>query len=63
VKVTCLHEGSMLAEGSLDVVSANERVVEVYLGRAVMERQVFDCKHCHRPRLCEVFPLRPQWGR
>jgi urea transport system ATP-binding protein len=33
VKVTCLHEGSMLAEGSLDVVSANERVVEVYLGR------------------------------
>jgi urea transport system ATP-binding protein len=33
VKVTCLHEGSMLAEGSLDAVSANERVVEVYLGR------------------------------
>jgi urea transport system ATP-binding protein len=33
VKVTCLHEGSVLAEGSLDAVSANERVVEVYLGR------------------------------
>ncbi len=33
VKVTCLHEGSMLAEGSIDDVSANERVVEVYLGR------------------------------
>ena len=33
VKVTCLHEGSMLAEGSLDAVSANERVIEVYLGR------------------------------
>jgi urea transport system ATP-binding protein len=33
VKVTCLHEGSVLAEGSLDLVSANERVVEVYLGR------------------------------
>jgi urea transport system ATP-binding protein len=33
VKVTCLHEGSVLAEGSLDQVSANERVVEVYLGR------------------------------
>jgi len=33
VKVTCLHEGSVLAEGSLDVVSANERVIEVYLGR------------------------------
>jgi urea transport system ATP-binding protein len=33
VKVTVLHEGSVLAEGSLDEVSANERVVEVYLGR------------------------------
>ncbi|MGE0658538.1 MAG: urea ABC transporter ATP-binding protein UrtD [Reyranellaceae bacterium] len=33
VKVTCLHEGSVLAEGSLDAVSANSRVVEVYLGR------------------------------
>jgi urea transport system ATP-binding protein len=33
VKVTCLHEGSVLAEGTVDQVSANERVVEVYLGR------------------------------
>jgi urea transport system ATP-binding protein len=33
VKVTCLHEGSVLAEGPLDQVSADERVVEVYLGR------------------------------
>jgi urea transport system ATP-binding protein len=33
VRVTCLHEGSVLAEGSIDEVSANERVVEVYLGR------------------------------
>jgi len=33
VKVTVLHEGSVLAEGPLDHVSANERVVEVYLGR------------------------------
>ena len=33
VKVTVLHEGSVLAEGPLDQVSANERVVEVYLGR------------------------------
>jgi urea transport system ATP-binding protein len=32
-KVTCLHEGSVLAEGSIDQVSQNERVVEVYLGR------------------------------
>jgi urea transport system ATP-binding protein len=33
VKVTCLHEGSAIAEGSIDQVSANERVIEVYLGR------------------------------
>ncbi|UYO38678.1 urea ABC transporter ATP-binding protein UrtD [Rhodopseudomonas palustris] len=33
VKVTCLHEGTVLAEGTIDDVSANERVVEVYLGR------------------------------
>ena len=33
VTVTVLHEGSVLAEGSLDHVSANERVIEVYLGR------------------------------
>ena len=33
VKVTVLHEGSVLAEGSLDQVSADERVIEVYLGR------------------------------
>ncbi|GGE30208.1 ABC transporter ATP-binding protein [Agaricicola taiwanensis] len=33
VKVTCLHEGSVLAEGPLDAVSSNERVIEVYLGR------------------------------
>jgi urea transport system ATP-binding protein len=33
VKVTVLHEGAVLAEGPLDQVSANERVIEVYLGR------------------------------
>jgi len=33
VKVTCLHEGSVLAEGTIDQVSENDRVVEVYLGR------------------------------
>jgi len=32
-KVTCLHEGSVLAEGTIDAVSADKRVVEVYLGR------------------------------
>jgi len=33
VKVTCLHEGTVIAEGSIDQVSQNDRVVEVYLGR------------------------------
>jgi urea transport system ATP-binding protein len=33
VKVTCLHEGSVLAEGSIEQVSQDERVIEVYLGR------------------------------
>ncbi len=32
-RVTCLHEGSVLAEGTIDAVASNERVVEVYLGR------------------------------
>ena len=32
-KVTVLHEGSVLAEGRLSEVQANEKVVEVYLGR------------------------------
>jgi urea transport system ATP-binding protein len=32
-KVTVLHEGSVLAEGQLADVQANEKVVEVYLGR------------------------------
>lgn len=32
-KVTVLHEGSVLAEGSLDHVTADPRVIEVYLGR------------------------------
>ena len=32
-KVTVLHEGSVLAEGLLSEVQANEKVIEVYLGR------------------------------
>ena len=32
-KVTVLHEGSVLAEGSLDHVTKNPTVVDVYLGR------------------------------
>jgi urea transport system ATP-binding protein len=33
VRVTVLHEGSVLAEGSLDHVQKDQRVVDVYLGR------------------------------
>ena len=33
VKVTVLHEGSVLSEGSLDFVSDDPKVIEVYLGR------------------------------
>lgn len=32
-RVTVLHEGSVLAEGSLDHVMANQQVIDVYLGR------------------------------
>jgi len=32
-KVTVLHQGSVLCEGTVDEVQNNERVVEVYLGR------------------------------
>ncbi len=33
-RVTVLHEGAVLAEGSLDHVTNDERVIEVYLGRS-----------------------------
>jgi urea transport system ATP-binding protein len=32
-KVTVLHEGSVLAEGPMDIVQNDPRVIEVYLGR------------------------------
>jgi urea transport system ATP-binding protein len=32
-KVTVLHEGSVLAEGALEQVQNDSRVIEVYLGR------------------------------
>ena len=32
-KVTVLHQGSVLAEGTMDQVQNNEQVIEVYLGR------------------------------
>jgi ABC-type uncharacterized transport system ATPase subunit len=28
-----LHEGAVLAEGDMEAIKANERVIEVYLGR------------------------------
>ena len=31
-KVTVLHQGSVLAEGSMDEVQNDQRVIEVYLG-------------------------------
>jgi urea transport system ATP-binding protein len=31
-KVTVMHQGKILAEGAMDVVQADERVIEVYLG-------------------------------
>jgi ABC-type uncharacterized transport system ATPase subunit len=31
--VTVLHEGGVLAEGPLDRIKNDERVIEVYLGR------------------------------
>ena len=32
-RVTVLHEGAVLAEGSLDHVTKNQDVIDVYLGR------------------------------
>jgi urea transport system ATP-binding protein len=37
--VTVLHAGGVLCEGTIDQVQADERVVEVYLGRARIHRQ------------------------
>ena len=31
-KVTVLHQGSVIAEGTMDQVQNDQRVVEVYLG-------------------------------
>ena len=32
-KVTVLHQGHVLCDGTLDEVQSDERVIEVYLGR------------------------------
>jgi urea transport system ATP-binding protein len=39
-KVTVLHQGSVLCEGTVDEVQNNEKVIEVYLGRKKKD------KHC-----------------
>lgn len=31
-KVTVLHQGSLLAEGNMEEIQKNEKVIEVYLG-------------------------------
>ncbi|MBI3870292.1 MAG: urea ABC transporter ATP-binding protein UrtD [Verrucomicrobia bacterium] len=36
-KVTVLHQGSVLCEGTVDEVQENQRVIEVYLGRKKRE--------------------------
>jgi len=41
-QVTVLHEGSVLSEGPLDRVQADERVIEAYLGRGRV-RGAFAC--------------------
>jgi urea transport system ATP-binding protein len=37
-KVTVLHQGSVLCEGTVDEVQNNEKVIEVYLGRKKKEK-------------------------
>ena len=32
-EVTVLHQGSVLAEGGMDKIQADQRVIEVYLGK------------------------------
>jgi urea transport system ATP-binding protein len=39
-KVTVLHEGSVLCEGSIEEVQNNPRVIEVYLGKPATEGEV-----------------------
>ena len=55
VKVTVLHEGSVLSEGSIDHVSNDPRVIEVYLGARCSKSIMSICttarrSHCGRCR-------------
>jgi urea transport system ATP-binding protein len=38
-RVTVLHEGSVLSEGSIDRVQSDERVIEAYLGRGTVSAE------------------------
>ena len=60
VKVTVLHEGSMLAEGTLDQVSADPRVVEVYLGAERCSRSRTSISTTAPPRRCAACRSRPR---
>ena len=51
VRVTVLHEGSVLAEGSLDHVQNNQRVIDVYLGQVSdVECEIGGCVLWGQPR-------------
>jgi urea transport system ATP-binding protein len=42
-KVTVLHQGNVLCEGTVDQVQNDERVKEVYLGRKKRDKQPLSC--------------------
>lgn len=48
-KVTVLHQGSVLCEGTIDEVQSDPRVIEVYLGQPI--------DHAHPPVLEEAFSV------
>jgi urea transport system ATP-binding protein len=50
-KVTVLHEGTVLCEGSMDEVQSNPRVIEVYLGQEIHDDQQVSLE---QPNLLEV---------
>ena len=63
VKVTCLHEGTAIAEGTIDQVSSNERVIEVYLGRYQCSRSGASICTTARRRRCATYRCTPSLAR
>ena len=61
VKVTCMHEGSVLAEGTIDQVSTNDRVLKCIWGGEKLEIMIDLTAAPHRP--CAVFLLEPRRER